>query len=118
MIENSKIKAAEKCLIDNGIEADEASTVLQAIGYILLDMELYPDNAREGKMMVYHNAECGNTGIIEEVNTYPYTGASKRQKGYRVMIKADYDNDFIYHVSVFETLEEAKNDLRRCNFEV
>ena len=34
------------------------------------------------------------------------------------MIKADYDNDFIYHVSVFETLEEAKNDLRRCNFEV
>ena len=57
--------------------------------------------------MVYHNAECGNTGIIEEVNTYPYKGASKRQKGYRVMIKADYDNDFIYHVSVFETLEEA-----------
>ena len=49
MIENSKIRAAEKCLIDNGIETDEASTVLQAIGYILLDMELYPDNAKEKK---------------------------------------------------------------------
>lgn len=47
MIDNEKIKAAEKCLIDNGIEADEASTVLQAIGYILLDMELYPDTIAE-----------------------------------------------------------------------
>ena len=35
---------AEQCLIDNGIESDEASTVLQALGYILLDKELYPDN--------------------------------------------------------------------------
>ena len=36
-----KIKAAEKCLIDNGIAEDEAEIVLQAIGYILLDAELY-----------------------------------------------------------------------------
>lgn len=34
---------AEQCLIDNGIEPDEASTVLQALGYILLDEELYPE---------------------------------------------------------------------------
>lgn len=47
MIDNEKIKAAEKCLIDNGIEADEASTVLQAIGYILFDKELYPDTTEE-----------------------------------------------------------------------
>ena len=47
MIDNSKIGAAEKCLIDNGIEPDEASTVLQAIGYILLDTELYPDTLEE-----------------------------------------------------------------------
>ena len=66
--------------------------------------------------MVYHNSECGNTGIIEEVNTYPYKGASKRQKSYRVIVKADYDNDFIYHISVFETLEEAKNDLGNICF--
>ena len=37
------IKAAENCLIDNGIEADEAQTVLQALGYILIDEELYPE---------------------------------------------------------------------------
>ena len=38
-----KIKSAEKCLIDNGIEPDEAGTILQALGYILLDSELYPE---------------------------------------------------------------------------
>lgn len=35
-----KIKKAEQCLIDNGIEEDEVEIVLQALGYILLDMEL------------------------------------------------------------------------------
>lgn len=34
---------AEQCLIDNGIESDEAAVVLQALGYILLDEELYPE---------------------------------------------------------------------------
>ena len=32
-------------LADNGIEADETSTVLQAIGYALLDTELYPEES-------------------------------------------------------------------------
>ena len=30
-----KIKKAERVLIDNGIEEDEASTVLQALGYVV-----------------------------------------------------------------------------------
>ena len=30
-------------MIDNGIDKDEAETVLQAIGYILLDKELFPE---------------------------------------------------------------------------
>ncbi len=37
------IEKAEGVLIDNGIPEDEASTVLQAIGYVLIDSELYPD---------------------------------------------------------------------------
>lgn len=37
------IERAKQCLIDNGIEPDEAGTVLQALGYILLDTELYSD---------------------------------------------------------------------------
>ena len=39
----AKIKAAEQVLTDNGIEADEVQTILQAIGYVLLDTELYPE---------------------------------------------------------------------------
>lgn len=37
-----KIEKAEQCLIDNGVCVDEAKTVLQALGYILMDEELYP----------------------------------------------------------------------------
>lgn len=40
-ITKQDILLAESCLVDNGIEADEVSVVLQAIGYILLDVELY-----------------------------------------------------------------------------
>lgn len=40
----NKVEAAEKVLVDNGIEEDEASTVLQAIGYALMDTELYPED--------------------------------------------------------------------------
>ena len=40
------IAKAEQILIDNGIEADEASTVLQAIGFALLDKDLYPPKYR------------------------------------------------------------------------
>ena len=36
------IHMSEQVLVDNGIEEDEAETVLQAIGYTLLDVELYP----------------------------------------------------------------------------
>lgn len=42
-IPNESIKNAEQILVDNGIAKDEASTVLQALGYALLDKELYPE---------------------------------------------------------------------------
>lgn len=47
-ITKHQIAAAEQVLSDNGIEADEVTTVLQAIGYALLDMELYPES--DGKL--------------------------------------------------------------------
>lgn len=40
-IDQDKIKKAEQILADNGIDQDEVDTVLQAIGYALLDKELY-----------------------------------------------------------------------------
>ena len=36
------IKRTRQVLIDNGIEPDEVDSVLQAIGYTLIDTELYP----------------------------------------------------------------------------
>lgn len=40
-IEADDIIRCEQILEDNGIEADEVSIVMQAIGYALLDEELY-----------------------------------------------------------------------------
>ena len=45
-MEVEKIRNAEQILIDNGIEEDEASTVLQAIGFALLDKDLYEPKYR------------------------------------------------------------------------
>lgn len=43
VVPESNLVAAKQCLVDNGIDVDEAETVLQALGYILLDSELYPE---------------------------------------------------------------------------
>lgn len=66
--------------------------------------------------IIFKCSNYGNIGTIEEVYIFPYHGAAKKEKGYRVTAKAAYDNNFIYHVSVFETLTEAKNDLKKCAF--
>lgn len=68
--------------------------------------------------MIFHDNERGNTAIIEEVNIFPYRGAANRKKGYRVIYKADYDGGFVYRVSVFETLEDARADIKHCAFDI
>ena len=40
-VDKEDIKRAEQDLIDNGIDADEVDIVLQAVGYVLLNTELY-----------------------------------------------------------------------------
>lgn len=42
-IKKEQILKAEQCLVDNGIDSDEKDTVLQALGYILLDADLYEE---------------------------------------------------------------------------
>lgn len=39
-VDEEKINKAKNCLIDNGIDEEDAGVVLQAIGYILFGMEL------------------------------------------------------------------------------
>lgn len=43
-ITQKQLRDAEQCLIDNGIDDDETMNILQALGYILLDTELYPED--------------------------------------------------------------------------
>ena len=45
-ISKEKIKNAEQVLVDNGIDEDDASTVLQALGFVLLDKDLYQSKYR------------------------------------------------------------------------
>ena len=52
-VTRADISRAEQVLIDNGIEPDEAQTVLQAIGYVLLDTELYGNE----KSIELHNGK-------------------------------------------------------------
>jgi hypothetical protein len=42
-ITSAQVSAAIQCLVDNGVDQDEAETVLQALGYILLDTDLFPE---------------------------------------------------------------------------
>lgn len=42
-VTDADIEASEKILVDNGLDTDDACVVLQAIGYALLDAELYPE---------------------------------------------------------------------------
>lgn len=46
-ITDADIEKAEQVLVDNGIEEDEAQIVLQALGYVLMDVELYTDGEEE-----------------------------------------------------------------------
>lgn len=41
---SARIHKAKQCLMDNGLDEDDAHSVLQAIGYILLDEELFPES--------------------------------------------------------------------------
>ncbi len=42
-ITEEQVNKALQCLIDNGIDEDDAYEILTALGYILLDEELFPE---------------------------------------------------------------------------
>ena len=42
-ITKENIQKAEQVLMDNGHDLDDAQDILQALGYVLLDVELYPE---------------------------------------------------------------------------
>ena len=43
VIKPVQVNDALQCLVDNGMDEDDAYAVLQNLGYILIDTELFPD---------------------------------------------------------------------------
>ena len=43
--------------------------------------------------------DYGNRAEIEEVVTLPYKDSQKKEKGYRLSLYAEYDDDFLYVVT-------------------
>lgn len=42
-ITKENVQRAEQVLMDNGHDLDDAQDILQALGYVLLDVEVYPE---------------------------------------------------------------------------
>ncbi len=57
----------------------------------------------------------GNIATIEKWETIPYKGATEKTILFRLILMATYDNDFIYHISCYETLEETIRELHKCS---
>ena len=59
----------------------------------------------------------GNIALIEKTDILPYNGASNKTESYRLMLIAEYDDNFMYYLSVYGTLDDAENKLKcfSCN---
>ena len=64
------VKEALKILVDNGVDKDEAETVLQAVGYALLNMELFPEKAAEDAPI---NGLSDKTTLMVTIDTHEGT---------------------------------------------
>lgn len=61
--------------------------------------------------------DFGNVATIEEKMTLPYKGSPIKEKAFILTLKAEYDNNMIYFVSIYETEKEALEKLTyfSCN---
>lgn len=54
----------------------------------------------------------GNTATIEKETIIPYRGATKAELAYKLSLTADYDFDYLYHVSVHDSEEAALSKMK------
>ena len=59
--------------------------------------------------------DYGNIATIEKIETIPYRGAAKKTPLFRLSLVAEYDNNFLYHVSCYETLKDTFTELSKCS---
>lgn len=63
-----------------------------------------------------YNGEGCTATIEKHTNRPAFKGDKVKADRYRVIFKADYDYDFVYHVVCFETLKEATEHVAEYKF--
>lgn len=68
-------------------------------------------------MILYRYVDdFGNRAEIEKIRLYPYKGAPQKVPGYMVSCFGMYqDAGLMYHRSIFETLKDAENDIKKLS---
>lgn len=62
------------------------------------------------RVRVFHDC-YRNTAVLQETQVFPYYGAACKKPAYRLVVKADYDDQMLTYASVFETEREAMDQL-------
>lgn len=62
-------------------------------------------------MKKFHD-NFGNVATIEENYIFAYNGANKKSVAYRLTLTAEYDDNYIYHISVHEIYKEDYNKMK------
>lgn len=57
----------------------------------------------------------GNAATIEEVSVLPYKGSPVKERGWRLKVVAEYDNDFCYHISLHPTDDDAIAEMNKMS---
>lgn len=67
-------------------------------------------------MKILHD-DFGNTATIEERMMYSYKEAERKTKSFVLSLMADYEDDFMYFRSVYESMGDAMEKLQEfsCN---
>lgn len=59
--------------------------------------------------------DFGNTARIEKETIIPYKGATKAVYAYKLSLTSDYNFNYIYYVSVHDTLDAALKEMSKCS---
>lgn len=84
-ITSDRIARALQCLEDNGVDSDETEIVLQALGYILLDKELFPDEDQGSRKVDSLEEEIKTVDELE-ANGFEHAGYRKQYDFYRKLV--------------------------------
>lgn len=64
------------------------------------------------KLIVLHD-DFGNRATIEELKILPFKGSKVKETGWKLTLSAEYENGFVYFVSVYPSRQDAMNKLKK-----